>query len=434
MVSIIIRTKNEGRWIKNCLDSIEEQTFKDYEIVIVDNCSIDNTLSLVLNHTLYQSKKIKLVRIESYIPGKALNDGITNSTGNIIVCISAHCIPKDENWLQELINPLLSSEYVATYGRQVPMPYSSPEDIRDLSLVFLKDSRIQKKDFFFHNAHSAFTRNVWEKFPFNEDLTNIEDRLFGKNLIDNGYEIYYNATPTVYHYHGIHQTGNKTRLEGVIRIMRHLDDEISSFPKLCVIDKQRCILFVPIIKQFNEISEEKFNEIAKYIDKISRIEFFQNTMIIAFPEVLEKIKTLISTNALFFDRTLVKDNENIGVFQLIKETIFKSEEVRNNFNIGVYYSTKYSSSNYLVESLRTRLKDFPHHGVDIVFPGKKDSGYYWYLDDGMQLPVSYEKELKLNTHRKPLYQAFYGAGSIFHISSIMEGNILDKSVLIDEIE
>lgn len=434
MVSVIIRTRNEGRWIKNCLDSIQEQTFKDYEIVIVDNCSTDNTLSLVASHTLYNLNKVKLVRIENYIPGKALNDGIINSSGKFIVCISAHCIPRDENWLQELINPLLSSKYVATYGRQVPMPYSNPEDIRDLSLVFLKDSRVQKKDFFFHNAHSAFTRDIWEKFPFNEELTNIEDRLFGKNLIENGYEIYYNATPTVYHYHGIHQTGNKTRLEGVIRIMKHLDDGINSFPKLCTIEKQRCILFIPIIKQLKEISKEEFNEIALSIDRMSRIKSFQGTMIIAFPDVLEKIKTSISTNAFFFDRSKLKDNENVGVFQLIKEIIFNSEVVRNNYNIGVYYSTKYGAKNFLIESLESRLRHFPHQGVDIVFPGKKDSGYYWYLDDGMKLPISYEKELKLNTHRKPLYKALYGFGSIFYISSIMEGNILEKSILIDETE
>ena len=88
------------------------------------------------------------------------------------------------------------------------MPYSDPDNVRDLLVVFSKDERLQKNDYFFHNAHSAFFRKIWEKFPFSEKLTNIEDREFGKNLIDNGFHIYYNPTPCVYHYHG-HQSNNK---------------------------------------------------------------------------------------------------------------------------------------------------------------------------------------------------------------------------------
>ena len=37
MVSIIIRTKNEERWINYCLKSIFDQTYKNFEIIIVDN-------------------------------------------------------------------------------------------------------------------------------------------------------------------------------------------------------------------------------------------------------------------------------------------------------------------------------------------------------------------------------------------------------------
>ena len=36
-VSIIIRTKNEEKYIKHCLEKIKKQKFKDFEIIIVDN-------------------------------------------------------------------------------------------------------------------------------------------------------------------------------------------------------------------------------------------------------------------------------------------------------------------------------------------------------------------------------------------------------------
>ena len=43
-VSIIIRTKNEERWIGRCLESIFKQNYKNFEVIIVDNGSTDKTL------------------------------------------------------------------------------------------------------------------------------------------------------------------------------------------------------------------------------------------------------------------------------------------------------------------------------------------------------------------------------------------------------
>ena len=37
LVSIIIRTKNEEKWITSCIDAIKTQTYKNIEIIIVDN-------------------------------------------------------------------------------------------------------------------------------------------------------------------------------------------------------------------------------------------------------------------------------------------------------------------------------------------------------------------------------------------------------------
>ena len=36
-VSIIIRTKNEGKWISSCLKEVFNQTYKNFEVIIVDN-------------------------------------------------------------------------------------------------------------------------------------------------------------------------------------------------------------------------------------------------------------------------------------------------------------------------------------------------------------------------------------------------------------
>ena len=62
-VSIIIRTKNEERWIGRCLESIFKQNYKNFEVIIVDNESTDKTLEKLKN---FKIKKV--VKIKKYLP------------------------------------------------------------------------------------------------------------------------------------------------------------------------------------------------------------------------------------------------------------------------------------------------------------------------------------------------------------------------------
>ena len=215
-VSIIIRTKNEERWISACLDKIFSQSYKNFEVIIADNCSKDKTL--------IKAKKypIKYVEIKKFFPGKAINDAIKISSGKIIVCLSAHCIPVDDNWLEKLVKPLKNKKIAGVYGRQEPMPYSSDFDKRDLLLLFGLDKRIQSKDPFFHNANSAFLRETWNKNKFDEKATNIEDRIWGSRLINKGFKIMYEPKASVFHFHGVHQNLDPDRCASVVRIMEKI--------------------------------------------------------------------------------------------------------------------------------------------------------------------------------------------------------------------
>ena len=90
-VSIIVRTCNEERWIGHCLGAIFSQDFDNFEVILVDNNSVDNTIEVAKRYPV-----TAIVKIDKFFPGKALNLGVRASTGNYIVCISAHCIPKDK--------------------------------------------------------------------------------------------------------------------------------------------------------------------------------------------------------------------------------------------------------------------------------------------------------------------------------------------------
>ena len=213
-VSIIIRTRNEERWIGPCLTSVYEQVFQDFEVVVVDNLSTDGTLIKL------KQFPVKLVTIDKYLPGAALNAGISSSCGEFIVILSGHCIPAGKNWLGQLAGNLEDHRIAGAYGRQLPMSFSSPQTKRDLMISFGLDRIEHVKDSFFHNANSAIRRDVWEKVPFNKEVTNIEDRIWAGKVLQLGYRTVYDPEAAVYHYHGIHHDNDGTRLQNTLKVIR----------------------------------------------------------------------------------------------------------------------------------------------------------------------------------------------------------------------
>jgi len=224
-VSIIIRTKNEERWISACLESVFSQEYDDFEVIVVDNRSSDKTLEKIRRHESIAS----LLSIDDYLPGKALNAGIRASTGKYIVCLSGHCIPVNNAWLGNLVKNIRSPKVAGVYGKQQPLSYSSDFDKRDLLITFGPDRKVQIKDSFFHNANSIIRKDIWEGIPFDEETTNIEDRIWAKKVLERGYKIIYEPEASVYHYHGIHQNGDTERCQQIVKILEQLDlKELSS--------------------------------------------------------------------------------------------------------------------------------------------------------------------------------------------------------------
>ncbi|WP_310559551.1 glycosyltransferase family A protein [Flavobacterium sp.] len=98
MVSIIIPAYNAAETIINSLKSVFSQTYTDWEIIIIDDGSKDNTVA-VLNsffETLSKSNlaKIKLIKQINYGVSKARNVGLTEASGDWIALLDS-----DDTWI-----------------------------------------------------------------------------------------------------------------------------------------------------------------------------------------------------------------------------------------------------------------------------------------------------------------------------------------------
>jgi glycosyltransferase involved in cell wall biosynthesis len=216
MISVIVRTKNEQKWIGRCLAAIARQAFAEYEVILVDNASTDKTLEIVRPFDV----RVVSISDEDFTFGRSLNVGIQAAKGDFIAMVSGHCIPATDLWLYRLWRAFQLDPTVAgVYGKQEPLPDTNSLDKRDLLTVFGLERRVQEKGYFFHNANSMIRRSVWETIPFDEEIAGVEDRDWARRVLDGGHKIIYEPYAAVYHHHGINHGGDRSRADRVVRVI-----------------------------------------------------------------------------------------------------------------------------------------------------------------------------------------------------------------------
>ncbi len=426
MISIIIRTKNEERWISRCLKKLKSQTYQDFEVILVDNMSTDNTVKKAKNifHNL------KVIKIKNFLPGLAINMGIGKSKGDLIALLSAHCIPVNDDWLEKLKQNFSDSNVAGVYGRQVPISSSSASDKRDLHLTFGLDKRIQKKDYFFHNANSMIRRDIWKKIPFDSEVTNIEDRVWGKEIISNSnLSIVYEPEASVFHHHGIHQNNKTDRVKNVVRIMETMDlvtnesqeeiNNLGNFNTFC---------FIPI--RYQDLNSSFSKKLLKKTIKDAKLSMGINKIVvITDSEELAKLSKKYGADIQII-RPKKLSNKDVRVDEVCYFGLNEVEKM-NFFPdivviLEIFFPFRPSSI------LDVLLKRLINDELDTVMAGKAEYGIGWQVLDG-----NFERIDNFNiskSDRDPVHFAKIGFGCASYTDVIRSGTRLGQKVGICEIE
>jgi 2-desacetyl-2-hydroxyethyl bacteriochlorophyllide A dehydrogenase len=229
--TILIRAYNEERWLPQVLDAIDRQTYRDFEILLVDSGSVDRTREIVAG----RGGRVVRMRSDDFTFGHSLNVGIREARGSFIVILSAHAIPTSDNWLDHLIAPLRHSDMAMVFGGQRGHPLSKFSEARDFERVFPGKPQLMDDDHVFvNNANSAIRRELWDLHPFDEGLPGLEDAEWAKYWIPLGKKVRYQSDASVFHVHteSWPQVRNRFYREGIagrwttVRIIRNIPGEI----------------------------------------------------------------------------------------------------------------------------------------------------------------------------------------------------------------
>jgi len=199
-LSVIIRNRNEADYIGFTLQSICDFIPKS-EVVVVDNNSNDESLNIV---NLFSDRiETKIINIDNYSPGRAINLGVNNCTNEYILVLSAHCqiTLLDMNLVFDYLK-----KYKVVFGQQTPIYRGKKISKRYIWSHFGEEEVVNmystiENRFFLHNAFAFYTMSTLIETPMPEKYSGKEDRYWAKDIVEGGGNYIYSPYIKVNHFY-----------------------------------------------------------------------------------------------------------------------------------------------------------------------------------------------------------------------------------------
>lgn len=166
----------------------------------------DNTEKILKENKI----KYEKIKKEEFSHSLVREKAALKSKADIVVFITQDIIIEKDNWLYELVNPIIRGEAEATFSRQICKDNSIEKYTREKNYPN-KSRVVSKKDikelglntFFFSDASSAIKKTVFVELNGydNKNLPTNEDMYIAYKIIQNGYKIKYCAKSEVVHSH-----------------------------------------------------------------------------------------------------------------------------------------------------------------------------------------------------------------------------------------
>lgn len=196
LVSVVIPAFNAEQHIKECIDSVLNQTYKNLEIIIIDDGSTDNTIDVI---TAYKDEKIKLFKQKNSGSAVARNYAIKQASGIWIAFIDS-----DDIWLPEKLQKQLEncSDHVWSHTDMFFYGDIYPEHTKTSDLT-PKHSGLILKSLLIENSIGTssvvINRKIFDELGgFNTDYRALQDWDFWLRVAEK-YQVCYLDEPMVYY-------------------------------------------------------------------------------------------------------------------------------------------------------------------------------------------------------------------------------------------
>lgn len=231
-LSVVIPTLNAEDEIDSLLDTIEAQSLKPLDILVVDSSSDDGTVDEVAKHPC-----VNLVRIErkEFNHGSTRDMALRRSAGEFVCFLTQDAVPASNRYLERLVAPFLADDSIALVtGRQLPKAdarrfeqlvrkfnYPNAPSVRSKSDL----PNYGIKTFFASDTCSAYRRTAYFECGGFDHVNTNEDMLMAARFIASGMKVAYEPRAEVYHSHNLTPSQQFARNRSVgFFLETHADD------------------------------------------------------------------------------------------------------------------------------------------------------------------------------------------------------------------
>ena len=201
--SVILNTYNAKKTIKNTVSSILNQSFQNFELIVVDDNSTDGTVELLKKYLIDCKVKLKLItlKVNSGI-AHSRNVGVNMANGKYVAFIDSDCIATKE-WLQSILEKVsLTDRNVAGIGGKILNGIDSwignAGYFSEFYGCFDEKSRFTRMS---PTANLCLKKDVLDKVGyFDESLRTSQDTDLCWRIVKNGYKILYDSDIVVTHF------------------------------------------------------------------------------------------------------------------------------------------------------------------------------------------------------------------------------------------
>jgi glycosyltransferase involved in cell wall biosynthesis len=218
LVSVIMPSYNHEKYVSEAIDSVLNQSFADFELIIIDDCSNDNSQNIIREYQLKDSRIRSFFHPENMGISKTYNDGVRRALGKFIAFLDS-----DDLWLKTKLEKQIAllrknedlavwseGEIIDQNGKPTGQTFTQIEN--GLNVIKSGDifQELLKNDNFVFDSSLILKKESLPPKKFDEKLKFLNDYLFVVDVAKKS-EFYFIDEPLAkYRVHGKNTISNKS--------------------------------------------------------------------------------------------------------------------------------------------------------------------------------------------------------------------------------
>lgn len=283
LLSVILPVYNNDIYISKCIDSVLKQTYKNIELICINDGSTDTTPTILEKYSKEDSR-IKIINVENGGVSKARNLGLNIAKGDFITFIDSDDTI-DRNTYKIVLSKMIEcSADACVFGME--RVYNNNSSECDLGKIHFQSIDFQTFNNFMHSNkypvtgivnNKVYKKTILKNIRFDDKIYIWEDMLFNFLAMLEARKIIYTST-LFYKYN----TANENSVSVTSRLTESgfakMETSLLSCEKMiniCMVDKrpilaERGIMLMKLLFTMHELNIKKFPQYSKYKNMLLR--------------------------------------------------------------------------------------------------------------------------------------------------------------------